>query len=101
MFILSNLYSFIIQNSFIEEEGNNFLSINAIFSIFDFLYFIFEFIIIDLTKVNNNNILNIISFIISLLVEIFLLILIIILLASFFRCKCVNQKKIEKFLKYL
>ena len=93
MFILSNLYSFIIQNSFIEEEGNNFLSINAIFSIIDFFYFILEFIIIDLIKVNDNNILNIISFIISLLVEIFLFILLIIC------CKYVNLKKIEKFLK--
>ena len=102
LFISANVYSFVIQNSFIVKEGNDFLSINSIFSILDFLHFIFEFIIIDLIKESEKKtfILNIISFIVSLSVQIILLSIITIFLVYFFNCKCANKKKIENFLKY-
>ena len=59
LFISSNLYSFIIQNSFIEKSGNDFLSINGVFSIIDFIYYFIEFLFIYLIQVNSKT-LNII-----------------------------------------
>ncbi len=106
LFITSNLYSFVIQNSFIEKSGNDFLSINGVFSIIDFIYYIIEFFIIDLIQVNSKT-LNIISIILLSLLELFYIILIIIFIIYIFihnfycDCNCVDEKKIKNLLKYL
>ena len=106
LFIISNLYSFIIQNSFIEKSGNDFLSINGVFSMIDFLYYFCEIIIIDLCKVNSK-VLNIISISLLLLLELFYIIVVIIFIIYICKyslnidCSCVDKKKINKILKYL
>ena len=97
IFLTSNLYCFIIQNLYSEKKGSDFLTINAIVSIVDFIYFLFEFIIIDWANLDKyDKILNILSFIISLGIESFLIFLITIYVILGFGC-CDVKELIQKF----
>ena len=103
LFLLANLYSFVIQNTYTEKEGNDYLSINAVSGFIDFIYFVLEFIFFDVFK--NDTlfiIINYLSFIVSCCVELFLFIIILMLFFLFISsdCKCCEYLK-KKFINFI
>ena len=106
LFLYANLYNFIIQNIYIEKEGNDYLSINAIIGVVDFFYIIIEFIIYEMIKNGKLlNIINYISFFVSSIVELYLLVICFVLFFLYLGsdCKCCEnvKKKFKHFLQWL
>jgi hypothetical protein len=106
LFLNANLYSFVIQNIYIEKEGNDYLSINAISGMVDFAYFVIEFIIYQM--INNDTlikILNYVSFFVSCIVELFLFVVFFLLFILYFgtMCECCKNftNNLKKFLRWL
>ena len=107
IFLNANLFSFAIQNIYTEKEGNDYLSINAICAVVDFVCLAVEFIIYEIIKNDKIiNIINYISFFVSCVVGLFLLVIIFILgiliFISIFKCCSEDtKKKLDNFLKWL
>ena len=90
LFLTSNLFGFLLQNIYAEKDGNDYLTINGVVAVFDFIYFIIEYLV-DLfcgDKCLNN--LNYVSYYGSWTVEIIIFFIVIILIINYCidECKC-------------